>query len=66
MEQEEYYLTYFLGDGTQVGAKFSDINDRDGCSISLDMYKANLGPISEEFWLRTVGKFKGTIIEVVK
>jgi hypothetical protein len=63
MAQEDYFLTYILDDDREVAAKFADINDRDGCHISLDMYKVNLGPITEEVWRKIVGKFKGQLIE---
>jgi hypothetical protein len=61
--EETYILTYELDDGRQVAARFYDINDRDGCEISLGMYRANLGPITEEVWERIVQKFRGEKIE---
>ncbi|UOF92191.1 hypothetical protein LSG31_08465 [Fodinisporobacter ferrooxydans] len=62
MAEESFYLTYLLEDDREVAAKFDDINDRDGCHISLDMYKVNLGPITDEVWERMVGKFRGAIV----
>jgi hypothetical protein len=63
MSDETYFLTYILDDDSEVAARFSNINDRDGCHISLDMYKVNLGPVTREVWERIVGKFKGEIVE---
>jgi hypothetical protein len=60
-EQEIYFLTYELEDGRQVAARFLDINDRDGCDISLGMYRMNLGPITEEVWERLVRRFNGEL-----
>ncbi|GIM47897.1 hypothetical protein DNHGIG_34460 [Collibacillus ludicampi] len=61
-EQDTYILTYELEDGRQVAARFLDINDRDGCDISLGMYRMNLGPITEEVWIRIVHKFNGELL----
>jgi hypothetical protein len=63
MSDETYFLTYILDDDSEVAARFSNINDRDGCHISLDMYKVNLGPVTREVWERIVGKFKGEIVK---
>jgi hypothetical protein len=59
---ERYYLEYELSDGTRVMLAFDDINDRDGCHISLDMYKVQLGPVDMEVLVRVVGKFRGTLL----
>ncbi|MCL6548272.1 MAG: hypothetical protein K6T30_05120 [Alicyclobacillus sp.] len=55
---DKYYLEYELSNGERVILEFDDINDRDGCHISLDMYRANLGPITPEVLDRVSGKFK--------
>lgn len=55
----ESYLEYELHDATRVLLRFQNLNDRDGCHISLDMYKAQLGPVTEEVLSRIVEKFHG-------
>lgn len=62
MSKPEYVLSYKLEDGRQVAAVFGDINDRDGCDISLGMYRANLGPVTQEVWERMVTRFQGTFL----
>lgn len=62
METDKFILKYKLGDGSEVRAYFRNENDRDGCDISLGMYRSNLGPITSEVWDRMVGKFNGTMI----
>ncbi|BCJ87044.1 hypothetical protein [Effusibacillus dendaii] len=62
MTGSDYVLTYQLHDGAEVAASFGDINDRDGCDISLGMYQINLGPITQEVWERIVAKFKGKLL----
>ncbi|MFC4767351.1 hypothetical protein [Effusibacillus consociatus] len=62
MSKSGFVLTCKLEDGTEVAAEFADINDRDGCDISLGMYRANLGPITSEVWEKMVGKFNGTFL----
>ncbi len=42
LTEEEFYLEYELSDSTRVLLQFNNINDRDGCHISLDMYKTQL------------------------
>jgi hypothetical protein len=66
MNANGFLLTYKLGDGSEVVASFQNENDRDGCDISLGMYKSNLGPITDEVWERMVGKFNGTTITKAK
>ncbi|WP_206831470.1 hypothetical protein [Alicyclobacillus fructus] len=61
MPEDTYYLEYELHDGTRVFLAFDNENDRDGCHISLDMYKAQLGPITQEVLDRILGKFHGRI-----
>lgn len=56
------FLEYELADDRHVLLKFQHINDRDGCHISLDMYKANLGPVTEEVITRISDKFSGKIV----
>ena len=61
---DEYYLQYELSDG--AGARvvvFEDENDRDGCHISLDMYRANLGPVDDSVLARIAAKFRGKIVQ---
>jgi hypothetical protein len=58
----DYVLTFALDDGREVAASFTNINDRDGCDISLDMYRVNLGPITPEVWERIVDKFNGALL----
>ncbi|MCL6517378.1 hypothetical protein [Alicyclobacillus sp.] len=59
---ERYYLEYELSDGTRVMLAFGNINDRDGCHISLDMYKVQLGPVDMAVLRRVAGKFNGTLL----
>ncbi|MBF8376609.1 hypothetical protein IW967_01795 [Alicyclobacillus mali] len=61
MQEDTYYLEYELDDGTRLFLAFDNENDRDGCHISLDMYKAQLGPITQEVLDRILGKFNGRI-----
>jgi hypothetical protein len=56
------YLEYELADGQRVILKFDNINDRDGCHISLDMYKVQLGPVDEGVLAGILTKFKGEIV----
>ena len=56
------YLEYQLSDGKFVMLAFENINNRDGCHISLDMYKAQLGPVTDEVLERILGKFRGWIL----
>jgi hypothetical protein len=63
--QNAYYLEYELTDGKRVILKFDNENDRDGCHISLDMYKVQLGPVDEAVLEQiAVKKFQGQIITV--
>lgn len=62
MAEGEYILTFSLNNGREVAASFKNMNDRDGCDISLDMYRVNLGPITQEVWERIVGKFNGALL----
>ncbi len=61
-ETETYYLEYQLENGEQVIMGFADINDRDGCHISLDMYKGQLGPVDEDVLQRILTKFRGRVL----
>ncbi len=65
-EDETAFLEYELSDGRQVILGFHNINDRDGCYISLDMYKVQLGPITDEVLARILGKFKGWMFQAEK
>lgn len=58
-KRDDYILTFTLADGKQVAARFQDINDRDGCDISLHMYESNLGPVGVEVWERMLRTFHG-------
>lgn len=60
---KEYYASIQVEDGRELAAKFADINARDGFEISLEMYKVNLGPVSEEVFRRFADKFAGDVIE---
>lgn len=59
---ENFYLEYQLTSGARVIMGFADENDRDGCHISLDMYKGQLGPVDDEVLNRILRKFKGEIL----
>lgn len=59
---DRYYLEYELVDGQRVILLFENINDRDGCHISLDMYKVQLGPVDSEALNRILRKFQGQIV----
>lgn len=54
-----YYLEYEIDGGERVVLAFENVNDRDGCHISLDMYKAQLGPVTEAVMTRILAKFHG-------
>lgn len=62
MEEETYYLEYVTADEERVFLKFADENNRDGCHISLDMYKVQLGPVTMDVLLGILKKFKGEIV----
>ncbi|MBX6396021.1 MAG: hypothetical protein IRY98_09965 [Alicyclobacillaceae bacterium] len=57
-----YYLTYELADGRVGAARFGSEEDRDGCHISLDLYRANLGPVDDEVFARMVQRHQGTVL----
>lgn len=57
-----FYLEYELTNGESVILGFDDENDRDGCHISLDMYKAQLGPVDEDVLQRILQKFHGVVM----
>ncbi|MDQ0190146.1 hypothetical protein JI721_07485 [Alicyclobacillus cycloheptanicus] len=61
-KDELYYLEYETSTGERVLLSFADEDDRDGCHISLDMYKSNLGPVDDEVLGRILGKFHGEIV----
>ncbi|RIV21774.1 hypothetical protein D2Q93_10430 [Alicyclobacillaceae bacterium I2511] len=64
MEDEDmYYLEYELSDGSRVMLSFEDINDRDGCHISLDMYKVQLGPVDMDKLQQILQKFHGKMVK---
>lgn len=59
---DKYYLEYEVDTGERVIVEFEDENDRDGFHISLDMYKAQLGPVTMEVFTRIREKFRGKIL----
>lgn len=59
---DTYYLEYEISSGERVILAFADVNDRDGCHISLDMYKVQLGPVDEAVLQRILGKFQGEVV----
>lgn len=64
-EEEIYYLEYELSTGERKMLRFNNLNDRDGCYISLDMYKAQLGPVTDEVFHRIVHKFHGEPLSAI-
>lgn len=60
---ERFYLEYELNDGKRVMLTFDNLNNRDGCHISLDMYKVQLGPIDDAVLARILGKFSGHVVQ---
>lgn len=63
MAESDYIFTFQLANGEEVAAAFQNINDLDGCEISLAMYRSNLGDITREVWERIVGKFSGRLLK---
>lgn len=61
-----YYLTYLLADGTTAGARFASEDDRDGCQISLDLYRTHLGPVDEGVFARMVERHGGVVLRAGK
>ncbi|OFW82208.1 MAG: hypothetical protein A2201_13615 [Alicyclobacillus sp. RIFOXYA1_FULL_53_8] len=62
MSTDPYYLEYELSDEKRFILVFASENDRDGCHISLDMYKVQLGPVDEPVMKRILAKFQGEIV----
>lgn len=62
MGGDTYYLEYELSDFRRVILAFSNENDRDGCHISLEMYKHQLGPVDTDVLNRILAKFTGKIV----
>ncbi|WP_018132604.1 hypothetical protein [Effusibacillus pohliae] len=62
MAETGFVLTYKLADDTPVAAEFDSENDRDGCDMSLGMYQANLGPVTQDVWERYVARFNGRLL----
>lgn len=60
--EDRYYLEYALAEGQRVILLFDNMNDRDGCHISLDMYKVQLGPVDNASLQRILEKFRGEIV----
>jgi hypothetical protein len=56
-----YYLEYQTAEEKRVFLRFQSENDRDGCHISLDMYKAQLGLVTMTVLLGIAQKFNGEI-----
>ncbi|MCL6637359.1 MAG: hypothetical protein K6T26_05370 [Alicyclobacillus sp.] len=65
-QADTYYLEYELSDGERVILVFDDINDRDGCHISLDMYKVQLGPVDHVVLAEILAKFRGRYARAVQ
>jgi hypothetical protein len=61
-EEDKAYLEYELSNGKRVMLAFHNIDNRDGCYISLDMYKGQLGPVTDEVLNRILGKFEGWVL----
>jgi hypothetical protein len=55
----DYVLAVQLNHGDVIHTSFNDENNRDGCDISLGLYKANLGPITNEVLDRMLTLFQG-------
>lgn len=62
MSNELYYLEYVTADDERVFMSFDNENDRDGCHISLDMYKSQLGPVDMDVLSRILVKFRGVVV----
>jgi hypothetical protein len=62
LENESSYLEYELSDTSRVILVFETLNNRDGCYISLDMYKAQLGPVTKDVLQRILLKFNGQVV----
>lgn len=62
MADTPYYLQYELTSGELVMLTFTEEDDRDGCHISLDMYKANLGAVDHDVLHRIMEKFRGAVV----
>lgn len=58
-----YYSTYTIDEGRDLSARFADQNARDGFEISIGMYRANLGAITEEVFRQYVERFQGEVLE---
>ncbi|KEO83547.1 hypothetical protein [Tumebacillus flagellatus] len=54
-----FHTSYKVEDGRTLHAKFESRDNRDGFEISLGMYKANLGPITEAVFAQYVERFAG-------
>lgn len=61
---DTYYLEYQTSDNTHLFLSFQNENDRDGCHISLDMYKSQLGTVDMAVLHGILIKFQGRIIEM--
>ncbi|KPV44658.1 hypothetical protein [Alicyclobacillus ferrooxydans] len=61
MSESVYYLEYITADEERVFLRFDNENDRDGCHISLDMYKVQLGPVDMQVLLGIANKFGGQV-----
>lgn len=59
-------LEYQLASGERVRLLFHNENDLDGCHISLEMYKANLGPVDRDVLCRIMDKFHGTFADLTR
>lgn len=62
MSEPAYYLEYITAGDERVFLKFANENNRDGCHISLDMYKVQLGPVDMTVLTRIAQKFQGEVV----
>ncbi|GGJ08978.1 hypothetical protein GCM10010885_17580 [Alicyclobacillus cellulosilyticus] len=62
-DDDTAYLEYELSDGRRAILRFAHIDHRDGCHISLDLYKAYLGPVDEVVLQRVLAKFRGELVQ---
>jgi hypothetical protein len=58
-----FYATYTLEDQRTLVAKFENENDRDGFEISIGMYRANLGAITEDVFRTYAERFRAEVLE---
>jgi hypothetical protein len=59
---ETAYLEFELADGRRVLLAFPNINDRDGCEMSLEMHQIYIGPVDEQALRTVLQKFNGRVL----